>query len=158
MRPEILVVGAVENVYGRHLKYGYNVCNISWVSQAKMVSKCNRIASLVIFNNKIFMGEISQTTLTRGGRTPSHALLPLLPSALGERRQRSMAVPLSKSRRRPWILYTLSIKETQTFKWILFRVKVIGFQNDSISVAWSFNKELYNRVSSKTGLRVLFCE
>ena len=49
-------------------------------------------------------------------------------------------------------------KETQTFKQILFRVKVIDFQNDSISVAWSFNKELYNSVSSKTGPRVLFWE
>ena len=34
MRPDILVVvggggGAVENVCGRHLKYGYNVCKIS---------------------------------------------------------------------------------------------------------------------------------
>ena len=36
-----------------------------------MVSKFNRIASLVIFNYKIFMGE---TPLTRGGRTPSRAL------------------------------------------------------------------------------------
>ena len=66
MRPDILVVvggggGAVENACGRHLKYGYNVCKISWFSQAKMVSKCNRIASLVIFNYKIFMGEIPQT-------------------------------------------------------------------------------------------------
>ena len=39
-----------------------------------------------------------------------------------------------------------------------FRVKVIDFQNDSISVALSFNKELYNRVSSKTGLQVLIRE
>ena len=39
-----------------------------------------------------------------------------------------------------------------------FRVKVIDFQNDSISVALPFNKELYNRVSSKTGLRVLILE
>ena len=34
MRPDILMVverggGAVENVCGRHLKYGYNVCKIS---------------------------------------------------------------------------------------------------------------------------------
>ena len=55
MRPDILVVaggggGCSGNVCGRHLKYGYNVCKISWVSQAKMVSKCNRIASLVIFS------------------------------------------------------------------------------------------------------------
>ena len=54
-------------------------------------------------------------------------------------------------------LYVHSVqKETQTFKRILFRVKVIDFQNISFSVGWSFNKELYNRVSSKTILRVLF--
>ena len=78
MRPDILVVvggggGAVENVCGRHLKYGYNVYKISWVSQPKMVSKCNRIASLVIFSYKIFMGEIPKP-LTRGGRSPSRNL------------------------------------------------------------------------------------
>ena len=39
-----------------------------------MVSKCNRIGSLVIFNNKNFVGEIPQIPLTRGGRTPSRAL------------------------------------------------------------------------------------
>ena len=75
MKPYILVVvgeggGAVENVCGRHLKYGYNVCEICWVLQSKMVSKCNRIASLVIFNYKIFMGEIPKTPLTRRGRPP----------------------------------------------------------------------------------------
>ena len=47
-------------------------------------------------------------------------------------------------------------KETQTFKRILFKVKAIDFHNNSTLVAWSANKELYNRVSSKTGLRVLF--
>ena len=47
------------------------------------------------------MGEIPQTPLPRGGRTPSRAPPPppppLVPSALGERRRCSMAVPLSKS-------------------------------------------------------------
>ena len=67
-----------------------------------MVSNCNRIASLVIFKYKIFMGEIPQTTLTRGGRTPSRALPPLVPLALGKPGRRLMAVPLFlKSRRRP---------------------------------------------------------
>ena len=47
---------AVEKVCGRHLKYSYNVCKISSVSQEKTVSKCNRIVSLVIFNYKMFMG------------------------------------------------------------------------------------------------------
>ena len=37
-------------------------------------------------------------------------------------------------------------------------VKIFDFQNDSISVVLPFNKELYNRVSSKTGLSVLFWE
>ena len=35
-----------------------------------MVIKCNRIASLVILNYKIFLGEVPQTPLTRGGSTP----------------------------------------------------------------------------------------
>ena len=75
MRPDILWLwegeeGAVENVCGMHLKYGYNVCKISWVSQAKKVSKCNRIASLFIFNYNIFMGETPQTPITRGGVPP----------------------------------------------------------------------------------------
>ena len=54
---------------GRHLKNSYNACKISLGSQAKMVSKCNRIASLVILNYKIFLGEVPQTPLTRGGST-----------------------------------------------------------------------------------------
>ena len=37
-------------------------------------------------------------------------------------------------------------------------VKIIDFQNDSISMALSFNKERNNKVSWKTGLRVLFLE
>ena len=47
------------------------------------------------------MGEDHQIPLTRGGLFPSHTLHQLMPSALGERRWRSMAVPHSKSRRRP---------------------------------------------------------
>ena len=47
-------------------------------------------------------------------------------------------------------------KETQTFKWIFWGVKIIDFQNDSISVALSFNIDLYNRVSSKIWLQVPF--
>ena len=66
-----------------------------------MVSKCNRIASLVIFNYKIFMGEIPQTPPKERGTYPLSCCPPLVPSALGERRPRSMAVPLSKSQRRP---------------------------------------------------------
>ena len=49
-------------------------------------------------------------------------------------------------------------KETQTFQLIHFMVKIIDFQNDSISMALTFNKEHNNRVSLKTGLRVLFLE
>ena len=86
MRPEVGGCGrgregAVENVYGRHLKYGYNVCKISEFHKQKMVSKCNRIASLVIFNYKIFMGGIPQPPppLKRGGVPPpvlfSHSCL-----------------------------------------------------------------------------------
>ena len=61
----LVVVGgvAVERGSDRHLKNSYNACKISWGSQAKMVSKCNRIASLVIFNYKIFVGEVPQTPL-----------------------------------------------------------------------------------------------
>ena len=48
------------------------------------------------------------------GDLPPHVLSPpLVPSALGERRRRSMAVPLSKSRRRPWTYfntYTMNIR------------------------------------------------
>ena len=40
-------------------------------------------------------------------------------------------------------------KETQTFKQVFLQVKTIDFQNDFISVALSFNKDLYKRVSSK---------
>ena len=94
----LVVVGgvAVERGCGRHLKNSYNAYKISWGSQAKMVSKCNRIASLVILNYKIFLGG--------GGGGPPNPLLysPLVPSALGEHQRCSMAVPLSKSRRRPW--------------------------------------------------------
>ena len=61
---------AVERGCGRHLKNSYNACKISWGSQAKMVSKCNRIASLVILNYKIFLGEVPQNPLTRGGQPP----------------------------------------------------------------------------------------
>ena len=39
-------------------------------------------------------------------------------------------------------------KETQTFKLHLLRVKTIECKNDSISVALSFNKELYSEVLS----------
>ena len=92
---------AVERSCGRHLKNSYNACKKSWGSQAKMVSKCNRIASLVILNYKIFLGEVPRTPLTRGGSTPSRPLPPL-PSTLGEHQRCSMAVPLSKNRRRPW--------------------------------------------------------
>ena len=35
-------------------------------------------------------------------------------------------------------------------------VKIIDFQNDSISVALSFNKDIYNRVLSKIWLWVPF--
>ena len=71
-----------------------------------MVSKYNRIASLVILNYKIFLGEVPQTPLTRGGGGVNPPLVlsppsPLVPSALGEHQRCSMAVPLSKSRRRP---------------------------------------------------------
>ena len=47
-------------------------------------------------------------------------------------------------------------KETQTFKWTFWGVKIIDFQNDSLSVDLSFNKDLYNRVSSKIWLWVPF--
>ena len=57
-----------------------------------------------------------------------------------------------------WIKYTQDKEKRKLCKRILFRVKIIDCQNDSMSVAWSFNKELYNRVSSKTELRVLFWE
>ena len=45
------------------------------------------------------MGEIPQTPLTRGGRTPSRALPTIVPLALGERQRRSMAIPLSTSQK-----------------------------------------------------------
>ena len=41
-----------------------------------MVSKCNRIASLVILDYKIFLGEVPQTPLTRGGINPPLVLSP----------------------------------------------------------------------------------
>ena len=65
---------AVERGCGRHLKNSYNACKISWGSQAKMVSKCNRIASLVILNYKIFL---------EGGQPPPYRSLP--PRAVGTR-------------------------------------------------------------------------
>ena len=84
---------------------GYNACKISWGSQAKMVSKCNRIASLVILNYKIFLGEVPQTPLTTGGQPP---LSSSPPRTVGTRWTCLMAVPLSKSRRRPWLwCYTI---------------------------------------------------
>ena len=93
---DILVVVAgvtVERACGRHLKNSYNACKISRGSQAKMVSKCNRIASLVILNYKIFLGEVPQTPLTRGGGGVQPPLVLLVPSALGEHQRCSMAVP-----------------------------------------------------------------
>ena len=51
---------AVERDCSRYLKNSYNACKVSLGSQAKMVSKCNRIASLVILNYKIFLGEVPQ--------------------------------------------------------------------------------------------------
>ena len=47
-------------------------------------------------------------------------------------------------------------KETQTLKWNFLGLKIIEFQNDSISVALFFNNELYNRVSSLIGLQISF--
>ena len=63
---------AVERGCGRHWKNSYNACKIRWGSQAKMVSKCNRIASLVILNDKIFPNSPYET----GGQPPSRPLPP----------------------------------------------------------------------------------
>ena len=81
----VVVAGvAVERGCGRHSKNSYNACKISRGSQAKMVSKCNKIASLVILNYKIFLGEVPQNPLTRGGGSqPPLVLLP--PRAVGTR-------------------------------------------------------------------------
>ena len=103
---------AVERGCGRHSKNSYNACKISWGSQAKMVSKCNRIASLVILIYKIFLGEFPQTPLTREGIN-SLLVPPPQPRAVGTRwiQQCSMAVPLSISRRRSCsVSYTTALK------------------------------------------------
>ena len=47
------------------------------------------------------MGISPKPPLQNGGLPPSRALPQLVSLALGERQRRSMAVPLSKSRRRP---------------------------------------------------------
>ena len=41
-----------------------------------MVSKCNRIASLVVLNYIIFLGEVPKTPLTVGGSPPSRPFPP----------------------------------------------------------------------------------
>ena len=96
---------AVERDCSRYLKNSYNACKVSLGSQAKMVSKCNRIASLVILNYKIFLGEVP--------KTPPLVLPPLMPSALGDHKRCSMAVPLFKSRRRPWLKEELDCMESK---------------------------------------------
>ena len=54
-----------------------------------------------------------------------------------------------------WI-NTVTTKRNANFKMNFFGVQIIDFQNDSISMALSFNKDLYNRVSSKILLWVPF--
>ena len=46
-------------------------------------------------------------------------------------------------------VYTVTTKRNANFEMNFLRVKIIDFQNDYLSVALSFNKDLYNRVSSK---------
>ena len=73
---------AVKRVCNRYLKNSYNACKVSLGSQAKMVSKCNRIASLVILNYKIFLGAVPNPPppppppLREGGQPPSRSLPP----------------------------------------------------------------------------------
>ena len=109
-----------------------------------MVSKCNRIASLVIFNYKFFMGEIPKTPL-REGDDPLSCSLPLVPLALGEHRRRSMAVPLSK---KP----TMALQTIYNMDLILFLKLVrddalgigIGIKFHSLSAVYEYdlsNKE-----------------
>ena len=84
MRPNILVVvggggGAVENVCGRHLKHGYNVCKtkLSFTSKNSLKVQQNCFFSHLELQN--FHGGDPQTPLTREGRTPhvlsSHSCL-----------------------------------------------------------------------------------
>ena len=62
-----------------------NTHKVDWVSQAKMISKCIRIASRGILNSKIFWGAVPPNApLREGGNPPSRPLPPLVPSALGE--------------------------------------------------------------------------
>ena len=60
-----LVVG-----FETSLNTSCNFCTISRDSQAKMASKCIRIASTDILNLKLFSGEIPRTPLTKGGPPP----------------------------------------------------------------------------------------
>ena len=48
-----MIVGAQKSIL-----YTANACKISLVSQEKVTSKCIRIASTDILNEKIFLGEV----------------------------------------------------------------------------------------------------
>ena len=50
---------------------------------------------------------------------------------------------------KPQTIYTHYKKKRKLLKDLFLGVKIIDFQNDIISVALTFNKDLYNRVSSK---------
>ena len=136
----------------------WNIAKISWVSQAKMVSKCNRIASSVIFNYKIFMVEVPLSPLTRWGLTPLSCSPPppsppsLVPLALGEHRRRLMAIPLSKSRRRPCYVCSKelshwggSFEHTQHMFWLRNKKNNFSVRTDrpvmAIAVYWGFKQQ-----------------
>ena len=111
---------AVERGCGRHLKIAIlHVNKLRFTSKNGLKVQQNSFFSHLELQN--FLGGGPPPPLTREGISPPLVLSLLVLLALGEHQRCSMAVPLSKSQRRPWIVVWLFL----TVPWVCLQFVIV---------------------------------